>query len=232
MIFVAEVGSGHKGNASLAYELIRQSALAGADIVKFQLGHFDGDGEAQRMRRWPTKHAKFLMKSCSYEGIEFMASIFSTEGLEVAQDIGQKRYKFASRDAFSKHSGEDYDELLYKVLKLGRITFISDSKTQPYSNAKLLHCVPCYPTYPGDLVMPKDFPALGYYGYSSHVHGIADAMLAISRGAKLVEKHVTLDKTESSIKDHSFSLSFDEFGHMVRLGRRLEQLTKHCNSVG
>ncbi|MHA2070124.1 MAG: N-acetylneuraminate synthase family protein [Candidatus Thorarchaeota archaeon] len=80
--------------------------------------------------------------------------------------------------------------------------------------------------------MPKDFPKLGYYGYSSHVHGIADVMLAISRGAKLVEKHVTLDKTEGSIKDHSFSLSFDEFAHMVRLGRRLEKLTKHCNSIG
>ncbi|MHA2070123.1 MAG: hypothetical protein ACXABY_37630 [Candidatus Thorarchaeota archaeon] len=90
MIFVAEVGSGHKANASLAYELIRQSALAGADIVKFQLGHYGGSGAVQYMRRWPTGRAEFLMKSCRYEGIEFMASIFSTEGLEVAKKIGQK----------------------------------------------------------------------------------------------------------------------------------------------
>jgi sialic acid synthase SpsE len=33
MIFVAEIGSSHRGQSGLAYELIRQASLAGADIV-------------------------------------------------------------------------------------------------------------------------------------------------------------------------------------------------------
>jgi sialic acid synthase SpsE len=161
-----------------------------------------------------------------------MASIFSTEGLKVSKEIGQRRYKFASREAFARHSKEDYDVLLNKVLEQNRITYISDDTMLPYPHAKMLYCIPCYPTYPGDLVMPKSFPKLGYYGYSTHVHGIEDALLAITRGARLIEKHVTLDKTETSIKDNHFALSFEEFGEMVRIGRRLEKLTKHCNSIG
>jgi sialic acid synthase SpsE len=231
MIFVAEIGSSHRGQSGLAYELIRQASLAGADIVKFQLGHFEGSGELQAIRRWATTHAKFLFKTCRYFNIEFMSSIFSTEGLETAQKLGQKRYKFASRDAFSKHSKQDYDTLLYEVLKLGRITYISDSKVWAHRNARMLHCVPCYPTFPGDLVMPKSFPGLGYYGYSSHMHGIEDALLSIFRGSKLVEKHLTLDRS-GPIKDDYFALAPEEFAEMVRVGRRLEKLIEHCNSIG
>jgi sialic acid synthase SpsE len=53
MIFVAEISSNHKGIPALAYQYIRQSSLAGATIVKFQLGHYDGSSASQEMRRWP-----------------------------------------------------------------------------------------------------------------------------------------------------------------------------------
>ena len=36
ILFVAEIGSNHKGVPAIAHEMIRQSALAGADIAKFQ----------------------------------------------------------------------------------------------------------------------------------------------------------------------------------------------------
>jgi sialic acid synthase SpsE len=39
MIFCAEIGSNHKGIKSLAFAMIREAAMAGADLIKFQLGH-------------------------------------------------------------------------------------------------------------------------------------------------------------------------------------------------
>ena len=70
--------------------------------------------------------------------------------------------------------------------------------------------------------MPEKFDE--YYGYSSHMHGIADALIAVSRGAKYIEKHVTLSKTERTIKDNAFSLSLDEFAQMVSIGTEMARL--------
>ena len=44
-IFIAEVGMNYNKNFALASELIKQAAISGADIVKFQLGWRDKPGE-------------------------------------------------------------------------------------------------------------------------------------------------------------------------------------------
>ena len=69
------------------------------------------------------------------------------------------------------------------------------------------------------------FSNLWWGGYSSHTHGIEDALVAIGRGATVIEKHVTLNKTEESIKDNQFALNFDEFSEMVHIGRAMSRLT-------
>lgn len=222
MLFVAEIGSNHKGILSLAHELIRQSALAGADIAKFQLGHDMNDP----IRSLPMRHASELKEWCDHYGIEFMASIFNNVGFDVAESIGQERYKFPTRKAFESHSTADYKSLLKKVVATGKTVYVSGQTNGAIENVRGLACVARYPTYPKEIEMPDEFgdiPPL-YYGYSTHVHGYSDALIAVARGAKLVEKHVTLDKTEESIKDNAFALSFDEFAQMVSIGREMERL--------
>ena len=91
-----------------------------------------------------------------------------------------------------------------------------------FHNWKNVFVVPKYPTYPDMFQMPEKFDE--YYGYSSHMHGIADALVAVARGAKYIEKHVTLDKTEESIKDNHFALSFREFRAMVFTGTEMARL--------
>ena len=218
MLFVAEIGSNHKGIPSLAHEMIRQSALAGADIAKFQLGHDMNDP----IRSLPMRHASELKEWCDHFGIEFMASIFNNVGLDVAESIGQERYKFASRKAFAHHSALDYDALLQKIIATGKEVFLSDDSYGDCANVRNLFLVPSYPLYPENFKLPERFDS--HYGYSSHVHGYADALIAIARGAKMVEKHVTLDKTEESIKDNAFALSFTEFAQMVSIGREMARL--------
>ena len=218
MIFVAEIGSNHKGILSLAHELIRQSALAGADIAKFQLGHDMNDP----IRSLPMRHASELKEWCDHFGIEFLSSIFNNVGFDIAESIGQERYKFPSRKAFAHHSNLDYDKLLRKIIATGKEVFLSDDSYSDYANVRNLFLVPEYPLYPENFRLPEKFDK--HYGYSSHVHGYADALIAIARGAKLVEKHVTLDKTEESIKDNAFALSFAEFSQMVSIGTEMARL--------
>ena len=52
------------------------------------------------------------------------------------------------------------------------------------------------------------------------------ALLAISRGARVIEKHFTLDKTSTVIRDHALSAEPDEFHDLVNIGRSIYEKIK------
>ena len=58
-------------------------------------------------------------------------------------------------------------------------------------------------------------------GYSDHTEGIEVALAAVSLGAKIIEKHITLDK-EMEGPDHSASLEPTELKNMIRAIRNIE----------
>ena len=85
-------------------------------------------------------------------------------------------------------------------------------------NIKYLWCLSKYPTEPEDLIgLPKKFSEKDYYGYSDHSIGIETCILAASRGANIIEKHFTLDKSDQSIRDHTLSATPSEFRNMVNI---------------
>ena len=49
--------------------------------------------------------------------------------------------------------------------------------------------------------------------------GVEMPLLAISRGASVIEKHFTLDKSDQTIRDHTLSATPEEFLSMTRIGR-------------
>jgi len=211
MIFCAEIGSNHKGIPALAFEMIRQAKFAGADIAKFQLCDPDDP-----IRGMPFHNIEQMMIWCDHFEIEFMASVFSHDAIDLAESAGMERYKIAYSIAVER------PDIVQAVAKLGKETFISHGGYD-YYNFKKLFVVAEYPTYPDDMIMPPMFGG-EWWGYSSHMHGYADALIAIVRGAQYIEKHVTTSKAESSIKDNHFALSFDEFADMVRIGRDIARL--------
>ena len=77
-----------------------------------------------------------------------------------------------------------------------------------------------YPCEPKDLKnLPKNFKNTNFEGYSDHSIGIETCLIAISRGAKIIEKHFTLDKSNTTIRDHSLSATPKEFKLLVDLGK-------------
>ena len=89
---------------------------------------------------------------------------------------------------------------------------------------RYLWCKSKYPTYDWDLRnFPKIFSSKNndYDGYSDHTLGIETCLLAISRGATIIEKHFTLNKSNQSIRDHTLSATPEEFKLMVEIGKSI-----------
>jgi sialic acid synthase SpsE len=132
-----------------------------------------------------------------------------------------KKYKIASRTI-------KYDmELAKKIIAQKKEVIISlgmwHNKKPPFSQNKkiqYLWCLSKYPTHPNDLKnLPKNFNNSIFSGYSDHSIGIETVLIAITRGAKIIEKHFTLDKSSTVIRDHSLSATPKEFATMVNLGK-------------
>ena len=220
MLFIAEIGMNHNGNLDLCSELVRQAKWAGADIAKFQLGWRSEVGEINHIT---PDDLKKIVQICDYYEIEFMTSIITEEGLELSKSVQHNRYKIASRTLIDKPN------LVKSILELGKPTFISlgmwEKKGLPFrdfKNATYFWCRSLYPTYPWDLTeLPKNFDNPRMPGFSDHSVGIEIALTAIARGASIIEKHFTLDKSDTSIRDHALSASPEEFKILVDLGRNI-----------
>jgi N,N'-diacetyllegionaminate synthase len=225
LTFIAEIGMNHNGNFGLLPELIRQASLSGANIAKFQLGWRDGKGEINRLTE---KEIKLIVDSCEFYEIEPMFSIISEKAYRMIKKFGYnfKKYKIASRTVLDK------PDLIKTILAEGKETYVSlgfwKNKELPFpikKNVKYLYCVSKYPCLPHELTdFPINFQDSPYVGYSDHTVGIEAALLAISRGAKVIEKHFTLDKSDTTIRDHALSATPVEFLELVRNGKAIERL--------
>jgi len=224
MIFAAEVGLNHDGNFNLAYELIRQARIAGATIAKFQFGWRNKPDEINCIDQ---ARAGQLKEWCDYWDIEMMASIITEEAFALARATGLRRYKIASRTVVDK------PELCRSIIAEGKETFVSlgmwTSDGYPFgppsASLRYIYCRSQYPTYPKDLGgFPERFDEAGFFGYSDHCQGTSACLLAASRGARYIEKHITLNKTSQVIRDHILSATPDEFAELVRVGWPLARL--------
>jgi sialic acid synthase SpsE len=234
MIIIAEIGINHNGSVHLAHELIRQAKLAGADIAKFQFydpykifgpagSHPNPEALAQALTvQFGLDDARQLKAWSDDEGIEFMASVFDLERFEWMQSLGVGRHKIASRSVQNT-------ELCDRILATGLETFVSlgfwpgPGAPYPHPNARYLYCVPEYPCPLDHIALPRSFADSVYQGFSDHAIGIEASLVAVGRGARIIEKHFTLNKGLAG-PDHICSATPDELAILVRYARAMEKL--------
>jgi len=227
MIYIAEIGMNYNGNHSLIFELIKQAKFAGANVCKFQLGWRDQPGEINQL---DIKKVNEIISWCEYFEVEPLFSILTQDAYDIFKKTNLKKIKIASRSLV-----EDY-ELVNKIVReniekkivisLGMWT---ESKLpfKPNKNIQYLYCVSKYPTFANDLKnFPKKFDENNFCGYSDHSIGIENCLIAITRGAKIIEKHFTLDKSNTTIRDHALSATPEEFRNMVNLGTEIYKIVK------
>ena len=106
------------------------------------------------------------------------------------------------------------------------IKILTKQKKIKYKNISILHCHSYYPSENEDLnlnaikTMQKKFK--NKIGFSDHSLGSHAALAAVAMGAKIIEKHITLNKKLSG-PDHKASLDPTEFKTFVKLIRETEK---------
>ncbi|HEX8815382.1 MAG TPA: N-acetylneuraminate synthase family protein [Terriglobales bacterium] len=230
---IAEIGQNHNGDMKLAKELIFAAKENGADVAKFQL--YDVDSIFQPDFEWyaDAKRAQLnieqaleLAATCLLADIEFMASVFDVERVGWCEEIGAKRYKIASRSVRNQ-------PLLQAVALTGKDIIVSlgmwDGRGFPVISSRArvdyLYCVAKYPTALEDL----DFAAIDfrrYAGFSDHTIGIDAALVAMARGAKIIEKHFTLDRNMPG-PDHAGSMEPQELSSLANHAKAFSEILYH-----
>ena len=216
--FIAEIGLNHNGNFGVLEEMIKQSSFNGADFVKFQLGWRDGEGEINRI---DSNQIDRIMSLCQIYKIAPLFSIISDEAFDLLNDYEFDTVKIASRTVV------DNPGLCDKIIRKYSNVFISlgfcDEGEIPFDgdNIEYLNCTSKYPTDPWETKTSDFVFNSKICGYSDHSVGIESCLCAVAYGATVIEKHVTLDKSNTTIRDHACGATFDEFGNMVRLSKKI-----------
>ena len=248
IVLVAEIGNNHEGSFHLAQELIGQASEAGADAVKLQtlipeyfVSHRDRE-RLDTMRRFALSLAdtEKLITDAAGRGIY----VFSTP-----LDLVSLASLVPLVDTIKVASGDiTFTPLIEAVASSGLDTIISTgastlvevgiavgvlesiwAQDEVAPSLGILHCVSNYPALPSSVnlraiaTLAATFPS-ATIGYSDHTIGVEAAVLAAAAGARIIEKHFTLDKEFSDFRDHSLSADAQDLRHLRDCLDRVELL--------
>jgi len=247
VLVVAEIGNNHEGHAPTAIEMVRRAADCGVDAVKvqvFRTEHYISRRDQARFARLKSFELSIeqftqLADEARRCGLLFIATPFDLHSA-LALEAEVDAYKIASGDV-------TFFPLLRAVARTGMPVLMSSGASTideirtalevvrsersdggVDAGLAVLHCVSSYPTPPDEANLGA-IAALGRSlhvtpGYSDHVIGNEAASCAVAAGARIVEKHFTLDKHRSDFRDHQLSADPHDLRDLVDRIRRVEAM--------
>lgn len=182
-----------------------------------------------------------LVARCAALGIEFMSTAFDAEAADFLVGLGMQHIKIPSGEItnhpfLAKLAGYDRDLILSTGMATmdeieDAVAVIAAARAAAGHTAPLaerltiLHCTSNYPAACSDVnlrAMQSIARATAMpVGYSDHTLGLAVSTAAVALGARVIEKHFTLDRTLPG-PDHRASLEVDELTALVRQIRDVE----------
>ena len=240
VIIIAEIGENHMGNMDLAEEMIKEAALAGAQIVKFQSYRKETFLTSDPEYSWFQKVSlsdedHFMLQKCANNNnVEFMSAPFDmNRAIFLCETLGLRRLKVASgkmndRDLLG-YLNNHCEEIF---LSTGMANLVEIRESLSYLKkvkVNLLHCVSQYPLENKNAnlkainTLIKEFPNLDI-GYSDHTCGILAPIVALTLGAVVIEKHFTLDKNFPEGTDHVLSATPEELKEIVDSAKEISKL--------
>ncbi len=234
-----------------AKELVKLAKESGADAVKFQthwvedevlnidfVSHHFKDKDryswvSRNTNMTPIeKFWKPLKNYCDEIGIMFFSTPMSRGAAKILHEVGVPIWKIGSGDLL------DFVTLDFLTKTKKPIVFSCGMSTEEEtekamrflqrrnSDIALLHCISKYPCPPQELrlstinYLKQKFPN-ETIGFSDHSIGFDSAVAAVALGAKIIEKHFSLNRNLWG-SDHKVSMTPDEFKEMTKLIRELE----------
>lgn len=170
-------------------------------------------------------------------GLDFVETLCSIGCLSLLKLFTPDRLKVASRDLTNLPLLEAMAETRIPIiLSTGmagkrELDDALDTITRYHSDIAILHCVSQYPTLPDNLNLHTITYLQNHYpqytiGFSDHTIGIAAPAVAVGMGAKIIEKHITIDRRMKGT-DQQGSLGPDGVNRMVRDIRLTEHWLGH-----
>ena len=175
-----------------------------------------------------------LVVCCRQKQIQFLSTPFDLQSIDWLLALGLERFKIPSGEITNlpylrKIGGLRKDLMMSTgMADLGEIEdalFVLTEAGTPKERITILHCNTEYPTPMQDVnlrAMLTIQQAFGVnIGYSDHTLGLEVPIAAVTLGARVIEKHFTLDRQLPG-PDHRASLEPNELGEMVTVVRNIE----------
>lgn len=220
---IAEVGSNFDKSLDKAKKLIDVAREAGANAVKFQLfradvlyPNRDGLYDIFKSIELDAEWVPLLNKHAKDQGLHFLASAFDMDSVKVLELINTPAHKVASSETTNLG-------FVHKLASIGKPVIISTGMCDMVDVEEavnvclgagnhqiiLLQCGAMYPL-PNELVNLRVIQSLAQrfncpVGFSDHTLGQVAAITAVGLGAKVFEKHYTLDKSGVG-PDHFYAM--------------------------
>jgi N-acetylneuraminate synthase len=246
---VGEIGINHNGDMDIAKQLIDVAKWAGADAVKFQKRTPElcvPDDQKDKMRETPWGYISYLDyrykvefgkedyqeidRYCKEKGVMWFASPWDEKSVEFLEGFDPVCHKIASASITDA-------TLLKKLRETGRVLILSTGMSTMEeiqravdflgtSNLVIMHATSTYPCEPEELnlqmipTLREKFPVP--IGYSGHEVGLVASAIAVSLGACVVERHITLDRALWG-SDQAASVEPPGFRRLVKYIRVTEQ---------
>jgi sialic acid synthase SpsE/sugar phosphate isomerase/epimerase len=245
---IAEIGNNHNGDFERAKLMIDKVVEIGADCAKFQMRQIKEVYRSKSLEKsgedlgteyiidllnkfeLTIEEQRSLSDYCKSKGILYMCTPWDKSSVEILETFNVPAYKVASADLTNL-------PLLDKLAKTKKPLILSTgmssteelNTTVNFLNKRdvkfaLLHCNSTYPAPLHDINLNwisklKDIHPL--VGYSGHERGINVSLGAVAIGAKILERHFTLDRKMEG-PDHAASLEYEEFRNLINGCREIE----------
>lgn len=243
--YIAELNMSHFGNIQTAKKMILEAKKSGCHCVKLQSWSPSSLYSENFFKKNPISKRFFEKYSLSEQQLKLLSKFAMSNKI----DFSSTPYSFREVDflinecnpAFIKIASMDLNNEIfldyiskkstYIILSTGMgteneikkaVSILSKNKKNKIT---VLHCVSVYPA-PKEIInlnniigLKKKFPKLNI-GYSDHTEGFEFAVGAISLGAKVVEKHFTLNKKQIGMDNH-----------MALEPNEMKNLTFFCDNI-
>lgn len=252
ILVIAEIGINHNGEYETAKELIFRAAQSGCTAIKFQYRNLErsygsiqeiGDSIISNEIRRNFLHPSVLVDLAKYsQSLEIFAGIsfFCVEDLadfdgclNVFDFFKVPSVEHQNHELINKLCEVDATKLVLIATGTATEKSIHDSFSRlKYENWVPLHCISNYPVtiFNSQLGYIRNLSASWGRGcgYSSHDSNWAMCVLAISEGATIIERHITLSKDANGL-DHSSSSTPEEFSLLCQIAKNYRVTIQSVN---
>lgn len=230
----AKAGADYVKFQTAVPELVISTFAPKAEYQKETTGSGQSQLDMCRAIHLPLSAYAELAEICRSEGIGFMSTPFDLVSIDCLAELDMDYWKIPSGEITNLPYLRKIGALGSRIImstgmaninEIEQAVSILEDAGTPRSNISLLHCTTQYPApYASvNLRAMHTLESLGCHsiGYSDHTIGTEVAVAAVAQGARIIEKHFTLDCNLPG-PDHRASIEPDQLALLVQQIRHIE----------